>query len=154
MTHIFLASDHAGCQLKADIIAYLTQAGHQVTDLGTDGSASVDYPDFGYKLAAALKADTHARGIAICGSGIGISIAVNRFSWIRAALVHDVTNAKLAREHNDANVLALGERLTGELTALAAVAVFLTTEFAGGRHQNRVAKLADPAKVLAAQKES
>ena len=144
MTNIFLASDHAGCQLKADIIAYLTQAGHQVTDLGTDGSASADYPDFGYKLAAAMKADTQARGIAICGSGIGISIAVNRFSWIRAALVHDVTNARLAREHNDANVLALGERVTGAIQAQECVEAFLQTPFAGGRHQKRIDKLSNP----------
>ena len=141
MTAIFLASDHAGCQLKAEIADYLTQAGHQVTDLGADGGSSVDYPDSGYKLAASLKADTTACGIAICGSGIGISIAANRFSWIRAALVHDVTNARLCREHNDANVIALGERLISEDTALACIDVFLATDFEGGRHARRVDKL-------------
>ena len=144
MTNIFLASDHAGYQLKAVILAHLKKVGHQVTDLGTDGSASVDYPDFGYKLAAELKADTHARGIAICGSGIGISIALNRFSWIRAALVHDVTNARLAREHNNANVLALGERVTGAIQAKECVEAFLLTPFAGGRHQKRIDKLSNP----------
>jgi ribose 5-phosphate isomerase B len=144
MTAIFLASDHAGCQLKADIADFLTQAGHQVTDLGADGSASVDYPDFGYKLASSLKGDKAARGIAICGSGIGISIAANRFSWIRAALVHDVTNARLCREHNDANVLALGERVTGAIQAIDCVQAFLNTPFAGGRHQRRIDKLSNP----------
>ena len=144
MTAIFLASDHAGCQLKAEVVAYLTQAGHEVTDLGTDGSASVDYPDFGYKLAAALKDQTEARGIAICGSGIGISIAANRYSWIRAALVHDVTNARLCREHNDANVLALGERVVGVIEAIDCVQAFLDTPFAGGRHQKRIDKLSNP----------
>ena len=144
MTAIFLASDHAGCQLKAEIAAYLTLAGHEVTDLGTDGSASVDYPDFGYKLAAALKDRAKARGIVICGSGIGISIAVNRYSWIRAALVHDVTNARLCREHNDANVLALGERVVGAIQAIDCVQAFLDTPFAGGRHQKRIDKLSNP----------
>jgi ribose 5-phosphate isomerase B len=144
MTAIFLASDHAGCQLKAEIVAYLTQAGHEVTDLGTDGSTSVDYPDFGYKLAAALKDRAKARGIVICGSGIGISIAVNRYSWIRAALVHDVTNARLCREHNDANVLALGERVVGAIQAIDCVQAFLDTPFAGGRHQKRIDKLSNP----------
>jgi ribose 5-phosphate isomerase B len=144
MTAIFLASDHAGCQLKAEIAAYLTQAGHEVTDLGTDGSTSVDYPDFGYKLAAALKDRAKARGIVICGSGIGISIAVNRYSWIRAALVHDVTNARLCREHNDANVLALGERVVGAIQAIDCVQAFLDTPFAGGRHQKRIDKLSNP----------
>ena len=144
MTAIFLASDHAGCQLKAEVAAYLTQAGHEVTDLGTDGSTSVDYPDFGYKLAAALKDWAEARGIAICGSGIGISIAANRYSWIRAALVHDVTNARLCREHNDANVLALGERVVGAIQAIDCVQAFLDTPFAGGRHQKRIDKLSNP----------
>ena len=144
MTAIFLASDHAGCQLKAEISAYLTQAGHQVTDLGTDGSTSVDYPDFGYKLAAALKDKSEARGIAICGSGIGISIAANRYSWLRAALVHDITNARLCREHNDANVLALGERVVGAIQAIDCVQAFLDTPFAGGRHQKRIDKLSNP----------
>ena len=143
MTNIFLASDHAGFQLKADIIAYLTQAGHQVTDLGTDGSASVDYPDFGVKLAEALRDDNTARGIAICGTGIGISIAVNRFSWARAALVSNPAAAQLCRQHNDANVLALGERLIEPEMALACVDAFLQTEFEGGRHKRRVDKLTE-----------
>lgn len=157
-TEIYLASDHGGVRLKAAIHAFLTgdaapQSGLSVTDLGPDSDASVDYPDYAGRLAAALENRPGARGILICGSGIGISIAANRYPWIRAALVQDETSARLCREHNDANVLALGERTTGELTALAAVAVFLNTEFAGGRHQNRVAKLADPAKVLDATTE-
>jgi len=157
-TEIYLASDHGGVRLKAAIRAYLTsedapQKNMEIMDLGPDSDTSVDYPDYAGKLAAALENRPGARGILICGSGIGISIAANRYPWIRAALVQDETAARLCREHNNANVLALGERTTGELTALAAVAVFLSTQFAGGRHQNRVAKLADPAKVLAATTE-
>ena len=150
---IYMASDHAGFGLKTHLAEYLREAGHIIHDLGPISSERVDYPDYGAKLAKAMKPVSDARGVLICGSGIGISIAANRFPWIRAALCHDMTTAILARQHNDANVLALGERTTGELTALAAVAVFLNTEFAGGRHQNRVAKLADPAKVLAATTE-
>ena len=157
-SEIYLASDHGGVRLKAAIHAYLNsdeagQSGLKIIDLGPDAGDSVDYPDYAGKLAAALENRPGARGILICGSGIGISIAANRYPWIRAALVQDETAARLCREHNDANVLALGERTTGELTALAAVRVFLSTQFAGGRHQNRVAKLADPAKVLAATTE-
>ena len=142
--NIFISCDHGGFYLKEQIVEYLTKRSYKITDLGTKDASSVDYPDFGYKLAAALKADTQARGIAICGSGIGISIAVNRFSWIRAALVHDVTNARLAREHNDANVLALGERVTGAIQAQECVEAFLQTPFAGGRHQKRIYKLSNP----------
>lgn len=140
---IFLASDHGGLNLKAAILSHLEQAGLLCEDLGPYTSESVDYPDFASKLAYALHEDTNARGILICGSGIGISIAANRHSWIRAALVHDETSARLCRQHNDANVLALGERLTGELTALNCVDVFLNTNFDGGRHEGRVAKLSN-----------
>lgn len=140
-SQVFLASDHAGTALRAAIAAHLSASGHKVTDLGPDEGQSVDYPDYGEKLAVALRDDPLARGIAICGSGIGISIAVNRFSWARAALVNDPVAARLSREHNDANVLALGERLTETPQALACVDAFLATEFEGGRHQRRVDKL-------------
>ena len=138
---IFLASDHAGCEMKAVVCAHLDAAGYQIVDLGPDKGEPVDYPDYGVKLAMALKDDTAARGIAICGSGIGISIAVNRFSWVRAALVNTAEAASLSRRHNDANVLALGERLIDRPLALTCIEAFLDTAFEGGRHQRRVDKL-------------
>ena len=138
---VYLASDHAGCVLKRSVCAYLGALGHNVTDLGPDGDVSVDYPDFGVKLAMALHDDHQAFGIAVCGSGVGISIAVNRFPWIRAALVSSPKAASLSREHNDANVLALGERFIVPDLAIACVDTFLSTEFEGGRHQRRVDKL-------------
>ena len=141
ISQVFIASDHAGTVLKAAVVAYLSASGHKVTDLGPDEGQSVDYPDYGEKLALALKDDSAARGIAICGSGIGISIAVNRHSWARAALVNDPVAARLSREHNDANVLALGERLLEIEQALACVDAFMATNFEGGRHQRRVDKL-------------
>ena len=138
---IFLASDHAGCKMKAVVCAHLDAAGYQIVDLGPDQGEPVDYTDSGVKLAMALKDNTAARGIAICGSGIGISIAVNRFSWVRAALVSTAEAASLSRQHNDANVLALGERLIDWPLALTCIKVFLGTAFGGGRHQRRVDKL-------------
>jgi len=144
MTPIFIASDHAGFNLKGQIIAHLQAQNMSVTDLGPENNQSVDYPDFGYRLAAALRNSPEARGIAICGSGIGISIAANRYHWVRAALVHDVTNARLARAHNDANVIALGERVTGIVQALDCVDAFLSSPFEGGRHQKRIDKLTHP----------
>ena len=138
---VYLTSDHAGCLLRATIFKHLEAAGHTLIDLGPNSDESVDYPDFGVKLAKALRDDDQAFGIAICGSGIGISIAVNRFSWVRAALVSTPEAANLARQHNDANVLALGQRLIDSDLALACVEAFLSTEFEGGRHQRRVDKL-------------
>ncbi len=138
---IYLASDHAGCVLKRLVCAHLGERGHNLIDLGSDGDVSVDYPDFGVKLAMALRDDRGACGIAVCGSGVGISIAVNRFSWVRAALVSSPEAASLSRQHNDANVLALGERLIAPDLAIACVDKFLVTEFEGGRHQRRVDKL-------------
>jgi ribose 5-phosphate isomerase B len=110
-------------------------------DLGTNNADSVDYPDFAGKLADAIKAGKAGRGILICGSGIGISIAANRHAHIRCALAHDVTGARLCRQHNDANVLAMGGRMIGEAVAKECVEVFLSTKFDGGRHQKRVDKL-------------
>lgn len=144
MTMIYLASDHAGVTLKNQIRDHLMNNNADITDLGTNGPDSVDYPDFAARLAEAMVTDTDARGILVCGSGIGISIAANRFSHIRAALVTDVTAARLSRQHNDANVLALGERLTGIATALDCVDAFLATDFEGGRHQRRIDKLSSP----------
>ena len=138
---IYLASDHAGCVLKKLVFVHLRAQEHNVIDLGSDGDVSVDYPDFGVKLAMALRDDDQAFGIAVCGSGVGISIAVNRFPWIRGALVSSPEAASLSREHNDANVLALGERLIAPDLAIACVDKFLAAEFEGGRHQRRVDKL-------------
>ncbi len=138
---IALASDHAGYVLKAELADWLRAEGHAVDDLGPHDGASVDYPDFGHALADAVATGRAERGIAICGSGIGISIAVNRNPRARCALVSEPLSARLCREHNDANVLALGARLTGIDMARACVTAFLTTDFAGGRHAARVAKL-------------
>ena len=136
-----LAADHAGYLLKDELAGWLREQGHEVTDLGTNGPESVDYPEYGAKLAHAVASGDAERGIAVCGSGIGISIAVNREPACRCARVDDPLSAQLAREHNDANVLALGARLIGPDMAKACVAAFLDTSFAGGRHQRRVDQL-------------
>jgi ribose 5-phosphate isomerase B len=138
---IALASDHAAFELKAQLVEWLRGDGHDVADLGTDDTASVDYPDFGTALADYLAAGRSERGIALCGSGIGISIAVNRNPRVRCALVSEPLSAQLCREHNDANAIALGARLVGLDMAKACVTAFLETPFAGGRHQRRVDKL-------------
>jgi len=138
---IAIASDHAAVALKTALAAWLRDAGHEVADLGPHDTASVDYPDYGYKLARAIAAGEAERGVALCGSGIGISIAVNRDPACRCALVGEPLSAALAREHNDANVIAMGARLTGEGMAIACLQAFLDTPFAGGRHQHRVDKL-------------
>ena len=138
---IYLTSDHAGHNLRAQIHGHIVAKGCNVIDLGPNSDASVDYPDFGVKLALAMKNSVEARGIAICGSGIGISIAVNRFSWIRAALVNSIEATMLSRLHNDANVLAFGERLISHELALKCIDTFLDTKFEGKRHRRRVEKL-------------
>ena len=139
---IAMAADHAGYELKAALKAELEADGRNVLDLGASGPESVDYPDFANALAKALADGRAEWGVAVCGTGIGISIALNRHRHVRAALCHDGTSARLAREHNDANVLALGARLIGSEVAKECVRVFLGTAFAGGRHERRVAKLA------------
>ena len=139
-----IASDHAALALKAELAAWLREAGHEVADLGPDTSTSVDYPDYGYKLAAHIAAGHADYGIALCGSGIGISIAVNRNPAVRCALVSEPLSAALAREHNDATIIALGARLSGSDMAKACITAFLSTPFAGGRHQGRVDKLTKP----------
>ncbi len=138
---LFFASDHAGLNLRRVLMDHAVSLGHEIVDLGPDGTASVDYPDFGNKLADALATNPSAQGVAVCGTGIGISIALNRHSHIRAALVQDVTTATLTRLHNDANVIAFGDRVIGVETAKDALTAFLTTAFEGGRHQRRVEKL-------------
>jgi len=135
---IALSADHAGYELKDQLAAWLSEAGHEIVDLGTNSADSVDYPDFGARLARAVASGDADRGIAICGSGIGISIAANRNPGCRCAMVSEPLSASLARMHNDANAVALGARLIGLDMAKACVTAFLTTDFEGGRHQRRV----------------
>ena len=142
---IALSADHAGVELKDALAAWLGEAGHDLLDLGTHGAASVDYPDYGAHLARALGEGKAERGIAICGSGIGIAIAANRNPACRCAQVSEPVSAAFARSHNDANAIALGARLIGIEMAKACVTAFLTTEFEGGRHQRRVDMLFHPA---------
>ncbi len=142
---IAIASDHGAFALKDHIVAHLKAKGVSVLDLGANGQESVDYPDYAYKLAQAIGDGRAARGILMCGSGIGISIAANRFTVIRAALIHDVTGARLAREHNNANVICFGGRMIGPDLCEECVDTFLNTEFDGGeRHVRRVGKLSNP----------
>lgn len=138
---IAIASDHAALLLKDELGRWLREQGHEVEDLGPHSADSVDYPDYGYLLAEHIAGGKAERGIALCGSGVGISIAVNRHQALRCALVSEPVSARLAREHNDANAIALGARLVGPDMARACVEAFLSTEFAGGRHQRRVEKL-------------
>jgi ribose 5-phosphate isomerase B len=141
---IAIASDHAAYAMKAELAEWLRNEGHDVLDLGTNGPESVDYPDYGYRLARAIEEGRAERGVALCGSGIGISIAVNRNPHARCALVSEPLSAGLARQHNDANVVALGARLVGIEMAKACITTFLATEFLGDRHQRRVEKLSHP----------
>jgi ribose 5-phosphate isomerase B len=141
---IAIASDHAAVELKAALTAHLREDGHEVVDLGPGGVDSVDYPDYGYKLAEEIASGRADRGVALCGSGVGISISVNRHPACRCALVSEPLSARLAREHNDANVVALGGRLIGSEMARACIDAFLATDFGGGRHQRRVDKLSNP----------
>jgi ribose 5-phosphate isomerase B len=142
---IAIVSDHAAFEMKSALAVYLSERGFEVLDLGTSSTDSVDYPDYGYRLAQAIADGRAARGVSLCGSGIGISIAVNRHPACRCALVSDGLSARLAREHNDANVIAMGARLIGIETAKDCLDQFLATPFAGGRHQRRVDKLSNPA---------
>lgn len=146
---IALASDHAASAMKLELSLWLFESGHQVLDLGTQGTESVDYPDYGYILADAIAHGEAERGIALCGSGIGIAIAANRNPAVRCAQVAEPLSATLARQHNDANAIALGARLIGIEMAKACVTAFLETEFAGAkdptsRHCGRVEKLSHP----------
>ena len=141
---IVIASDHAAVEMKAMLVAHLQAAGHDVVDLGPGGVDSVDYPDYGYKIAEAVAAGRADFGIALCGSGVGISISVNRHPACRCALASEPLTARLAREHNDANVIAMGARLIGSEMARACVDAFLSTPFGGDRHKRRVEKLSHP----------
>jgi ribose 5-phosphate isomerase B len=141
---IAIASDHAAFDLKAALARHLREAGHEVVDLGPPSADSVDYPLYGYKLADAVASGAVDRGVALCGSGIGISIAVNRNPACRCALVSEPLSAALARQHNDANVLAMGGRLVGPEMARACLDAFLATPFLGDRHQRRVDQLSNP----------
>jgi ribose 5-phosphate isomerase B len=136
-----IASDHAAFALKADLAEWLRELGYEVEDLGTHSTDSVDYPDFGYKLAEHVAAGKAERGVALCGTGIGISIAVNRNPAVRCALVTEPVSARLARDHNDANIIALGARIVGIELAKGCIEAFLATPFGGDRHVRRVAKL-------------
>ena len=141
---IAIASDHAAFDLKSALAAHLREGGHEVVDLGPPSTDSVDYPLYGYKLADAVASGAVDRGVALCGSGIGISIAVNRNPACRCALVSEPLSAALARQHNDANVLAMGARLVGPEMARACIDAFLATPFLGDRHQRRVDQLSNP----------
>ena len=138
---IALGSDHAGLPLKRAIAAMLEGAGHTVLDAGTHAEASVDYPDFAQAVAGKVVAGEATCGVLVCGTGIGMAMAANRHPRIRAAVLHSVTEARLTRAHNDANIACLGARITGVDVALDAVAAFLSTPFEGGRHAGRLAKM-------------
>ncbi len=138
---VALAADHAGFDLKRDLSSHLRDLGWEPLDLGTESEESVDYPDYAHRLAVALEAGRAARGVLVCGAGIGMSIAANRHPGIRAANCLDERMAALAREHNDANVLCLGARLLGPVDAKKILWTFLETPFGGGRHQRRVEKI-------------
>ena len=142
---IAIGSDHAGLPLKRSLLAALEAAGHQLLDAGTHGEASCDYPDFAHAVCAKVAAGEARFGVLVCGSGIGMSIAANRHRDIRAVVLHNATEARLTRQHNDANIACFGARTTGEEVALDALRTFLLTEFEGGRHQRRLDKLAPSA---------
>ena len=136
---VFLASDHAGFELKNELKEAIKGLGYEVVDLGTNDKNSVDYPDYAHLLASKLEPNCY--GVLVCGTGIGISIAANRHENVRCALCHDEFTARLAREHNDANVIAFGARVIGAGVAISALETFLKTEFEGGRHERRVKKI-------------
>src|SRR5436190_16488072 len=140
---IVVGCDHGGVEVKDALVAMLRERGDEVVDVGTSGSTSVDYPDFARLVAARVSRREAERGILVCTSGIGMSIAANKFPGVRAALVGDQHAARMAREHNDANVLVFGGGMTGKFHARELLRVFLETPFAGGRHQRRVDKIAD-----------
>jgi ribose 5-phosphate isomerase B len=141
LSAIAVASDHGGFELKSLLAQELARLGYGVLDLGTDGPASVDYPGYAEALAHALRDGRAQRGLLLCGTGIGMSIAANRFPWIRAALIHDAFGARVARFHNDANVICMGGRTTGSEVAKDCLRVFLESPFEGGRHSRRIAMM-------------
>ena len=139
---IVIGADHGGVDLKTDLVAWLGERGEEVVDVGTTGSESVDYPDFGRQVAERVSRGEAERGVLMCTNGIGMAIVANKFPGVRAALVDDATVARMAREHNDANVLVLGGGMTARFHARELLRIFLETPFAGGRHQRRVDKIA------------
>ncbi len=138
---ISIASDHGGFALKQEIAEYLRQQGHEVLDCGCHSTESCDYPDFGAAAAKAVASGECERGVVICSTGIGISIAANKVPGIRCALCGDIYSAEMTRRHNNANVLAMGAHLTAPVLAKKILDVFLSTEFEGGRHQRRIDKI-------------
>ena len=136
-----IGSDHGGFRLKEAIKTYLLAHDYEVTDFGTEGEDSCDYPDFALPVAEAVAKGEYDRGILICGTGIGIGIVANKIKGVRAALCHDTFSAEACRNHNDANILTMGERIVGEGLALKIVETFLNSDFEGGRHQRRVDKI-------------
>jgi len=139
---IVIASDHGGFALKSKVARLLQdELGVEVRDLGTFSDESVDYPDYGSQVAKAVASGEADRGILICGTGIGMSIIANKFPGVRAALCHNTQTAQLSREHNDANILVMGERVLGESVALDIVRTWFGTDFDGGRHQRRIDKI-------------
>lgn len=141
MKKFYIATDHAGYALKAYVKEYVRELGHEIIDLGPESADRVDYPDYAKKCTEAILSDKGSFGILICGTGIGISIAANKVSGIRAALCHDSYTAKLTRQHNDANILCFGERVVGKGVIEEMIEIFASTEFEGGRHAGRVAKI-------------
>ena len=138
---IILASDHAGFNLKKNIKKFLIKKGKRILDLGTENTISVDYPDFAHLLSKKMKKNNRVLGVLVCGSGIGMSITANKHKNVRAALCYNVKSAKLSREHNNANVIAIGARLTKKKVALKCVNTFIKTNFKGGRHLKRIKKI-------------
>jgi RpiB/LacA/LacB family sugar-phosphate isomerase len=143
MKRIIIGSDHAGFSLKEDIKEYLSEMEYTVTDVGTLSLESVDYPDFGVKVAERVSSGEFSRGILVCGSGVGMAIVANKFPYIRAVLCLDAETARLSRLHNDSNILVLAGRRTDKDTAKSIVRIWLNTEFEGGRHQRRIDKIRD-----------
>ena len=141
--NIAIGSDHAGFERKQEILKHLLSLGHEVQDLGTYSKDSMDYPDIAVEVALKVAQNQVERGVLICGSGIGVSIVANKTEGVRAANCVNEEMAQMARQHNDANVLTLGERLVDKTTAINMVDIFLTTSFEGGRHEQRVSKIHD-----------
>jgi ribose 5-phosphate isomerase B len=143
LTRIAIGSDHAGFPLKEQLAEHLREQGHEVEDLGTHSEESVDYPEYGAAVARAVVSGDADYGVCVCGTGIGIGIAANKVKGARAAVVHDATSARMARQHNDANVVCVGARLTGPQAAEDAVDAFLEASFEGGRHQRRIDEITE-----------
>lgn len=138
---IAIGADHAGYAMKTELLAFLVEGGHEVDDLGTSGDESVDYPDFGAAVGRAVASGAAEVGVCVCGTGIGISMAANKVAGVRAAVVHDVTSARMAKAHNDANVICLGARLIGPQVAAEALDAFLSSTWEAGRHARRIDKI-------------